>query len=186
MTRYRTIVADPPWHYDGFATAPGGDRKRGLPPKVAALPYPSMTLAEIAALPVADFADPAGARLFLWTTNRYLPAAFGILSQWGFDYAQTLTWHKTGNPSPFGGSVAPIHAEFLLVAKRGDVPVAGRWPTSVIAANKPRDDHSQKPDAFLDMVEQTSPGPYLELFSRRARLGWQTWGNEALHGGEAA
>jgi N6-adenosine-specific RNA methylase IME4 len=45
--------------------------------------------------------------------------------------------------------------------------------------------HSAKPEAFLDVVEQVSPGPYLELFSRRARLGWDTWGDEALHGMEA-
>jgi N6-adenosine-specific RNA methylase IME4 len=32
------------------------------------------------------------------------------------------------------------------------------------------------------MVEQVSPGPYLEMFSRRARLGWDTWGDESLHG----
>jgi N6-adenosine-specific RNA methylase IME4 len=51
---------------------------------------------------------------------------------------------------------------------------AGRWFTW------PRGGHSQKPDAFVDLVEQVSPGPYLELFARRQRLGWDTWGNEAL------
>lgn len=45
----------------------------------------------------------------------------------------------------------------------------------------PRGAHSQKPEAFLDLVEQVSPGPYLELFARRQRLGWDTWGNEALN-----
>ena len=40
--------------------------------------------------------------------------------------------------------------------------------------------HSAKPDAFIDIVEQVSPGPYLEMFARRQRLGWDTWGNEAL------
>lgn len=44
----------------------------------------------------------------------------------------------------------------------------------------PRGKHSEKPEAFLDMVETVSPGPYLELFARRNRLGWDTWGNEAL------
>ena len=44
----------------------------------------------------------------------------------------------------------------------------------------PRAEHSRKPDAFYDLVEQVSPGPYLEMFSRRSRLGWDTWGNEAL------
>jgi hypothetical protein len=46
-----------------------------------------------------------------------------------------------------------------------------RWPVA---------EHSRKPEAFLDLVEQVSPGPYLEMFARRQRLGWDTWGNEAL------
>jgi N6-adenosine-specific RNA methylase IME4 len=40
--------------------------------------------------------------------------------------------------------------------------------------------HSAKPEAFIDLVEQVSPPPRLELFARRNRLGWDTWGNEAL------
>jgi N6-adenosine-specific RNA methylase IME4 len=36
------------------------------------------------------------------------------------------------------------------------------------------------PDAILDMIEQVSPGPYLELFARRARFGWDYWGDESL------
>lgn len=179
MKRYRTIVADPPWEYEGFATAPGGERKRGLKPKTADLPYGSMTVAEIAALPVASLAAD-DCRLFLWTTNRYLRAAFDVLDGWGFRYRQTLVWHKTGNPSPFGGSVAPIHAEFLLVAHKGSPSVVERLKSSVVAANKPRDEHSQKPDVFLDLVEQVSPGPYVEMFARRARFGWDYWGDESL------
>jgi N6-adenosine-specific RNA methylase IME4 len=96
-TRYRTIVADPPWPYEGFATAPGGERKRGLKPKVADLPYGAMTLDDVKALPIASLADLHGARLFMWTTNRYLPAARDVVEAWGFVYAQTLVWHKTGN-----------------------------------------------------------------------------------------
>lgn len=44
----------------------------------------------------------------------------------------------------------------------------------------PRGRHSEKPEAFLDLVERISPGPYLELFARRDRLGWDTWGDESL------
>lgn len=44
----------------------------------------------------------------------------------------------------------------------------------------PRGRHSEKPEAFLDLVEQVSPGPYLELFARRARFGWDYWGDESL------
>jgi N6-adenosine-specific RNA methylase IME4 len=50
----------------------------------------------------------------------------------------------------------------------------------------PRGKHSAKPEAFLDIVEQVSPGPYAELFARRARFGWDyPIGDQAL-GGVAA
>jgi N6-adenosine-specific RNA methylase IME4 len=180
--RYRTIVVDPPWAYEGFASDPTSGRglaaEQRLAPVVEPLPYPSMPLDEITALPVPQLAA-ADCRLFLWTTSRYLPFAFSLLAHWSFVYRQALVWHKTGNPTPFGGSVGPNHAEFILVATRGKPPVLSRWKSSVVAAPSSRR-HSAKPEAFLDLVEQVSPGPYLELFARRNRLGWDTWGNEAL------
>lgn len=182
--RYATIVADPPWPYDdGFAQADTDGTIRVRP-----LPYPSMSLKEIAALRVLGRAlkhvGTDDCRLFMWTTNRYIGEAFKILRTWEFAYAQTIVWHKT-NPNPNGGSVAPISAEYLLVATRGSPPVAGRWPSSVISTPIERA-HSKKPDVFLDLVETVSPGPYLELFSRRSRFGWDVWGNESLEGGTAA
>lgn len=183
--RYRTIVADPPWAYEeGYATMPGNARRTGHVTKRQPLPYALMTLDEIRGLPVVSLAAK-DAHLFLWTTNRYLPDAFSVLSAWGFSYRQTLVWHKTGNPSPFGGSVAPNHAEYLLVAERGSPKNQGRLPSSVIAAPKPYR-HSQKPECFIDNIEVVAPGPYLEMFSRRARLGWDTWGDEALEHVEIA
>ena len=170
---YSTIVADPPWAYDdGFASAPGGRK-----PIRTALPYSSMSVAEISAMPVATIAAPS-CWLFLWTTNAYLPDSFGVCEAWGFTYRQMLVWHKTGNPSPFGGSVAPNHAEFLLVGAKGSPPVVSRLTGSVIAARKRSGGggHSQKPPAVLDAIEQVAPGPYVELFARAPRLGWDSWG----------
>lgn len=188
--KYRTIVADPPWDYEeGFATAPTPVHGTPGPVKRVALPYESMTLDEIGALPVTDWAAK-DCRLFLWTTNRYLPDAFKILDAWGFAYKQTLVWRKTGNPSPFGGSVAPNHAEYLLVATVGKPQRLSRLKSSVIDALAPapgksrggtKRRHSSKPDLFLDMVERVSPGPYLELFARRERLGWETWGDQSAN-----
>jgi N6-adenosine-specific RNA methylase IME4 len=188
VTRYRTIVADPPWAYpeghimtaatgrsknvkrDGARAIPGRDIRRSLP-------YPSMTLADIAELPVRDLADD-DARLFLWTTNRYLPDAFDVLKAWGFTYRQALVWHKSEG-GPFPASVAVPTAEFLLVANLGQPERSATLPSAVVRVPAPRS-HSTKPEAFLDLVEQVSPGPYLEMFARRNRLGWDTWGNEAL------
>lgn len=183
--RYGTVVADPPWRYvDGFPSLVGpgrGKLKRATKP----LPYAQMSVEEIAALPVSALAGDDAA-LFLWTTNRYLRDAFDVMDAWGFTYTQTLVWVKDRR-SPFVASVAPNHTEYLLVGKRG----AHRWSGSLrsnvvdIAAPNQWRLAGQKPEAFLDHVEAVSPGPYIELFSRRARLGWDTWGDQALHGTEA-
>ena len=185
--RYRTIVADPPWDYGVDNQVPCSPSNRGGANPVRGdiikrpFPYPPMSLGEISSIPVRDLGE-SDSRLFLWTTNRHLPDAFSVLSAWGYRYRQTLIWSKTGNPSPFGGSVAPNHAEFLLIAVRGNPPVTKRHASNVLlapAANNHQ--HSSKPELFLDLIEQVSPGPYLELFARRQRLGWDTWGNEALN-----
>lgn len=170
--KYRTIVADPPWDYpEGFALGPG----HGVL-EVRPLPYPPMPLEDIAALPVRELAAPT-ARLFLWTTNRYLRDGFDVMQEWGFRYRQTLVWHKTDANLP--GSVAPNSAEFVLVGTRGILRRLDTLPSAVIATTR-SGGHSTKPDCWLDYFEQVSPGPYLELFARRQRLGWDTWGNEAL------
>ncbi len=181
VTRYRTIVADPPWRYDTFLPSytPATDTEHPRGP----LPYPSLEVDEIASLPVSKMTED-DARLFLWTTNRYLPDSFAVAEAWGFRYQQTITWHKTGRVPPFGGWVAPLHSEFLLVCATGSPEKMGRWPSSVIAA--PRGSHSRKPDVFLDLIEESSAAPRLEMFARRQRLGWDTWGNEALNHVEIA
>jgi N6-adenosine-specific RNA methylase IME4 len=179
--RYRTIVADPPWHYDSFpSTEATGQDKRLAPGKSLSRPmsYPSMTVEEICALPIASLADDS-ARVFLWTTNRYLPDSFGVLAAWGFTYRQTLLWVKPGVP-PFGGSVARNFAEFLLVGTRGKPERLSVAHSNVITASKSKAQHSRKPEAFLDLVEAVSPGPYVELFARRARFGWDYWGDQSL------
>ena len=175
LTLYRTIVADPPWEYpEGFATGSRTPGKWTGPVRHYDLPYPSMSLAAIRELPVSTLAAP-NARLFLWTTNRHLPHAFSVIETWGFTYRQTLTWKKLDGLS---GSIAP-NSEFLLVAARGSPGLLQRLSSAVIEHSQTKT-HSRKPDVFLDLVEQVSPGPHLELFARRQRLGWDTWGNEAL------
>ena len=153
--KYRTICADPPWEYESFVSLwPSGKKKAKR-----SLPYESMSLWEIGALPVGDFAEPDGCNLFLWTTNRYLPHAFPLLAYWGFEYRQTLTWAKP-NAAPWSGSVAPNSTEFLLLACRsGGAGFVGRVRNSVITSR--RLEHSAKPEAFIDLVETVSPGPYL-------------------------
>lgn len=103
--RYGTIVIDPPWPYDdGFNGF--GERKD--------LPYGSLRLEDIAALPVGDLAAP-GAHLYVWTTNRYLRETFDIVEMWGFSYSATLVWAKPPGQKGLGGRFA-ITTEFVVHA----------------------------------------------------------------------
>lgn len=191
--RYRTIVADPPWdHSDGTGVHWGWDYSKVDPIKTG-LPYETMHWREIMSLPVGEFADPAGAHLYLWTTNRFLRHVWEIAEYWEFNPVCILTWCKPRRGF-LGGGAFKSDTEFCLFARRGNLPTLGRapgrwytWPRTRGAPVKdgdkrdgPNGAHSAKPEAFLDLVESVSPGPYLELFARRQRLGWDTWGDEAL------
>ncbi len=171
--RYRTIVADPPWAYrttDGITT-----NARGKNEPTAATQYPSMSVSEIAALPVAEQVGQ-DAHLYLWVTNPLMFDAFPVVEAWGFRYVTTLTWLKTG---PLGmGYYFRGETEHVLFGVRGKAPIpANRRERNWISA--PKTGHSRKPDRFYEIVERVSPGPYLEMFARRRRYGWDVWGNEA-------
>lgn len=180
MTRFATIVADPPWPVkagplcgrEGFGDATGPSRP---------LAYPSMTVEEIAALPVANIAAD-DAHLYLWTINRYVREAFDVAKAWGFTYSTLLTWAKNPMGGGLGGCYG-ISTEFVLFCRRGSLKAKSRIGTTWFNWKRPYDErgkprHSAKPEEFQDMVEAVSPGPYLELFARRARPGWTAWGNE--------
>ena len=189
---YATIVADPPWAYPegwpGASTSPNSNMNRGVVPEAAKrrkpLPYSSMSVDEIAALPVADLAA-SDSVLFLWTTNRYLLDAYWVVGAWGFKPSQLLTWCKPVRGIGPGGAFATT-TEFIVYARRGK-PKMERSDSTWFKWPRPANgQHSSKPEAFLDLVERVSPGPYLELFARRNRLGWSTWGNESLQHEEIA
>ena len=177
MTRYHTIVADPPWDYsrkNDPTYGTGVTIEHGN--KSTPIPYPTLTLDEIAALPVRDLAE-RDAHLYLWTTQRYLERSFGVVRGWGFKPRSVLVWCKPPRGFIPAGTYMNT-TEFVIFAGRGTLTPLDRctrqwweWP---------RGRHSAKPEAFLDIVEQVSPGPYLELFARRNRFGWDTWGDEAL------
>ena len=167
--KYRTIVADPPWpikwrHNPGIGTQH--------------LDYATMPIAEIAALPVPQLADDACA-VYLWTTNAFLPEALGIVRLWKFEYRFLWTWCKA---TGLGGHPR-IATEHIVVAHRGGVrqQLDRHAPQTLNWQQAPTEGHSVKPDLFLDLIESVSESPRLEMFARRNRLGWDTWGNEALN-----
>lgn len=72
--KYGIIYADPPWRYEQRSIQGGAEKH-----------YPTMSLEEICALPVAELADKDSA-LFLWTTFPKLKESFRVMDAWGFTY----------------------------------------------------------------------------------------------------
>lgn len=170
--KWRSIVADPPWPYEDWPTF--GD-EAGEQNDRLDLPYQAMTLEEITDLSVADLSLP-DAHLFLWTTNAFIRPAFGILEAWGFEFSQVLTWCKP--PRGIGpGGLFSNTTEYVLYGRRGTPAYSQRVDTTWWSW--PRGRHSEKPAEFLEIVEKVTPGPYLELFARSQRDGWDRWGLEA-------
>jgi N6-adenosine-specific RNA methylase IME4 len=184
VTRYRTIVADPPWDVmagplrgdvgEGWQFRPGTGQSRPLP-------YSAMTLEQIRALPVESLAADDCA-LYLWTINAYAEHVWDVARGWGFRPSVLHTWAKNPMGGGLGGAFG-ITSEFFLYARRGS-PVERRttgtwwnWKRHYVNG-KPA--HSAKPDAFYDLTESVNDGPRVELFARRARLGWDYYGDQSL------
>ncbi len=177
---FKTIVADPPWQY---RKAPVSESKSAHKNRwIETGHYETVPIREMAKLNVASIAAP-DAHLYLWVTNPRLYGDRGDLSftpahlmkAWGFEYRTTLTWHKLGSPGM--GKYYRVDTEHVLFGIRGSCPVPSSQRISNLFAAR-KGEHSVKPDLFMDIVESVSPAPYLELFARRARLGWDCWGNQ--------
>lgn len=175
---YGTIVVDPPWRYAVAKGLPSGSYKGGT----AEAHYETMSMREIAALPVGDLAATS-AHLYLWVTNQRLfgdrtddgMTPLGIVEEWGFTYKTLLTWAKEGSLG-MGWYFRGMTEHVLFCTRGPDAGIpADRRESNLVAA--PRAAHSEKPPAFMDLVERVSPGPRCELFASSPRLGWDHWGH---------
>ncbi len=111
--------------------------------------------------------------------NAHVEDAYAVVREWGFRAVTLLTWCK--QPRGVGpGSAFPTTSEFIIYARRGSEGLGRLRLTDTSWFTWPRGRQSAKPEALQDLIETGFPGPYLELFARRQRLGWDTWGNEAL------
>ena len=185
MNQYATIVADPPWKVGagralGAYTVENGVQVwKGASVKSRELVYPSMSVEAISALQVPA---AGAAHLYLWTINKYLRESFDVAKAWGFTYSTMLVWAKNPKGNGLGGTYG-ISTEFCLFCRRGTLATRQDIPTTWFNWKRPYDErgkpkHSAKPPEFYAMVDQVSPGPYLEMFARERRLGWDAWGNE--------
>lgn len=188
MSKYRCIVADPPWPINKHLGV--GGRRRNQ----TEVPYSFMQPIEIAQLNVVSLADEDCA-LFLWSTRRIFRSgvAESVAAAWGFEPCGEIIWGLpnagTGAP-PFGNDHEPV-----LVARRGRPRLEhedylGVWFWKQVyeygPAGVPQKVHSAKPPGFYELVEQITDGPRLEMFAREARLGWDSWGDESLNHVELA
>ncbi|MGO9459834.1 MAG: MT-A70 family methyltransferase [Rhodomicrobium sp.] len=179
--RFGAILADPPWQFQNKTGKVAPEHRR-------LNRYATLNLEEIAALPVAE-AAAATSHLYLWVPNALLPEGLAVMKTWGFSYKSNIVWHKIrkdGGPDGRGvGFYFRNVTEILLFGVRGKnartLP-PGRRQVNYLATRKR--EHSRKPDEQYGLIEACSPGPFLELFARGIRSGWECWGAQANVGYE--
>lgn len=166
--KYRTIVIDPPWDIKKIHREDHGLHQTGLD-------YPTMSLSELADFEPMQSCPFDECHLYCWTTQKYLPATFQLLRDWGFKYIFTMTWHKSGGFQPFG--LPQYNSEFVVFGRRGSLPFKDTKAFNT-CFSAPRREHSRKPDEFYDVVRRVSPGPRIDIFSRETREGFDVYGNQ--------
>lgn len=196
---YGVIYADPAWSFKGYA-------KSGAPQRADEQHYKTMTVEEMATLPVWQLAAPNCA-LLMWSTSSHLPQAIKLGRAWGFNYSsKAFSWAKLNKHAEATHHGAYIdccqdgadmdaprisddknwfmgmgyttrrNTEDCWLFTRGKPKVLDHGVRELIVA--PVREHSRKPDEAIDRIERLYGGPYCELFSRQQRAGWSSWGNE--------
>lgn len=172
--KYKTIVADPPWRFN--------NSKGKVAPEYNRLyRYSTMSLDHIASLgPQVLKQTSKGCHLYLWVPTALLNEGLKIMASWGFDFKTSLYWVKVTKDNQLDRSCMGFYYRNVVEpclfgtldgtrTKHFNVP-------NVIYSRKTG--HSIKPDNFYDLVMHQSRGPYLEMFARQHKEGWDSWGNE--------
>lgn len=174
--KYSTIYADPPWRFQNRSGKVAPEHKR-------LSRYETMSLDDIKKLPVSEIAAEKS-HLYLWVPNALLPDGLAVMEAWGFEYKSNLIWEKVrkdGQPDGRGvGFYFRNVTEILLFGVKGDKNRTldpARSQVNLIRTKKR--EHSRKPDEMVELIERCSPGPFLEMFARGDRDGWDMWGNQA-------
>jgi N6-adenosine-specific RNA methylase IME4 len=169
---YSVILTDPPipfiaWSYKGEGRSPQHH-------------YDCMLPEEVVALPVGDLAAP-NCFLFLWIPNRSAFLVEPLMRAWGFNFSGTaFCWvkqNKSGAGYFMGGGYGTRkNVEVCWLGRRGGPRRKSAGVRELIVA--PVREHSRKPDEIYDRIEALCAGPYVELFARQMRSGWDSWGDE--------
>lgn len=204
--KYGAILVDPPWRMKmysvkGMGRSPDGPVTRGEQRQNnPERHYATMALDDIKALPVGNLAA-TNCALFMWAIDPMLPQAIEVGRAWGFTYKTvafywakerrvTSARHKLHDDQdhkrfPIGtGYWTRSNPEQCLLFVCGQPKRLSAAVRKLIIA--PRREHSRKPDSCKPAIERLVAGPYLELFSRESRPGWDCWGNQMDKFAEAA
>lgn len=174
---FKTVLADPPWRFT--------NRTGKVAPEHRRLDrYDTMTLEQIKALPVSEHVAK-DAHLYLWVPNALLPEGIQVMEAWGFRYVSNIVWakrRKDGGPDGRGvGFYFRNVTELILFGVRGSMRTLPPARSQVNMIETRKREHSRKPDEQYGLIEECSPGPFLEMFARYPREGWHVWGNESDH-----
>lgn len=170
---FDVIVIDPPWPMDKI--------DRDTRPGQVSFDYPVMSIEQIRAevgKMLDEHAEP-DAHIFLWTTQKFLPFAFGLIDNWNLAYGEAFTWHKNGGFQPFGGP--QYNSEFVVRARKGS-PIFLETTNFMTCFTGDRGRHSEKPSSFYEMIRRVTGGRRLDLYARGPHEGFISWGKEASAG----
>lgn len=163
--KYRCLVIDPPW--------PMEKSERAVHPEQGSfLTFRPMSLEEIAAVEIPAIADTVrGCHVYLWVTHRFLSDGLDILAKWGVTYHCEMTWVKPSGMTPFSWMLNTEHCLFGYIG-----PFYMERMGQKVSFEAPVLRHSEKPDAFYDLVRAASAEPRRDLYQRRPRPGFLPWG----------
>lgn len=171
--KYGAILADPPWAFNAWS------HDGVVPSRTAASHYATMKECDLGALSVADLAAPDCA-LFMWVVDYHIPQALAVASAWGFEFKTcAFVWVKSrpgGWPHVGMGYWTRKQTEQCWLFTRGAPKRLQMGVEQIIHC--PRGAHSAKPHQQYDKIERLVGGPYLEMFARNTRPGWDAWGDQ--------
>ena len=165
--KYGAILCDPPWAFKTYSGT------HTTPHRCAEDHYATVPVSDLKSIPVADWAEKDCA-LFMWVVDSHVPDALELATAWGFQFkTNAFVWSK----GRIGmGYWTRKQSECCFLFTRGKPARLSKAVRQVIEA--PRRERSRKPDAIYERVEALVGGPYLEMFARQRRAGWDAWGNE--------
>ena len=183
--KFDIIYADPPWDYGGklqFDKSSTSKEELNLARKIfissAGFKYPTLKTVELKKLPVHSIAKD-DSLLFMWATNPHLDQAIELGKAWGFEYRTVaFVWDKmVHNP----GKYTLSYCELCLLFKRGKIPSPRGARNVKQLVRVPRTEHSEKPLAVMEGIEQMFPTQKrIELFARKRFDSWFAWGLDVI------